>query len=63
MKRDGFPWLAHRTLAEVARTDALLAKATSRREKFTNTEAREFARLMQKVYRHNPPPDGGSAAA
>lgn len=53
---DPFPWLRHRTWQEVLRTEELAAKADAGREKFTRTESSEFGRLMQKAYRHNPPP-------
>ena len=53
----------HRTLGEVARTDALLAKAEAGRQKFTRAEAGEFGRLMQKAYRNNPPSSESETAA
>jgi hypothetical protein len=51
-----WPWLSHRTLAEVARTDALIAKADAGREKFTHAETGNFGNLLTKARRFNPPP-------
>lgn len=59
---DRFPWLGHRTLREVARTDELLAKACGRREKFTHAETCELGSLLKRAYRHNPPSEPGEVA-
>jgi hypothetical protein len=53
----------HRTLAQVARTEELLAKANAGRERFTHAETSELGNLLKKFYRHNPPPDEKAGAA
>lgn len=57
-----FPYMAHRTMADVLRTEELTAKANAGREKFTSAESGEFGRLMQRFYRHNPPTEPQRAA-
>lgn len=49
-----FPFRAHRTLAQVARTDALLAKIRTP-EKLLAIEVHELKLLLPKVVAHNPP--------
>lgn len=58
---DAFPFMRHRTLAEVARTDALLAKAE--RETLVSLEAHELALLLPKARHNNPPPEDDGQAA
>lgn len=55
--RDPFPFTSHRTLAQVARTDELLAKIRSP-EKLVELERHELSLLLSKTIAHNPPPDG-----
>lgn len=52
-----FPFMRHRTLAQVARTDALLAKSA-----LVKIEAEELRLLIDKAKRHNPPPARDDAA-
>lgn len=63
--RSSFPWLRHRTTLEVARTEALAARADAGREKMTPFEAGEFDNLLIKARRNNPPAEpaerGGAA--
>lgn len=56
--RDPFPFTGHRTLAEVARTDAL---RTAQR-KLVAIELEELRLLEAKAARHNPPPAPEAAA-
>ena len=51
-----WPWFAHRSLADVSRTEVLLAKVDARREKMTAAEAGDLGNLLQKARRFNPPP-------
>lgn len=48
----GFPWLSHRTIAQVARTDEL----RSMPYKLCRIELEELQRLDEKALVNNPPP-------
>lgn len=48
----GFPWLSHRTIAQVARTDELRSMAY----KLCRLELEELRRLDEKALVNNPPP-------
>ncbi len=55
-----FPWRAHRTLAEVAETDRLLAERQRRVWKFNGIDgptAQRLYRLLDMRDRANPPED------
>jgi hypothetical protein len=60
--RQRFPFFSHRTLREVARTEALIAKSDAR-QKFTHDERSEFGLLIKKARAHNPPPPDRDAVA
>lgn len=54
----GFPWLSHRTLAQVARTDELRLAP----RKLCAIELEELRLLEAKAAAHNPPPAPDAAA-
>jgi hypothetical protein len=54
---DQFPFMSHRTLAEVRRTELLLTWARSQPWSLPYPEGHELAGLLDKARRHNPPPE------
>lgn len=49
----GFPWLTHRSLAQVTRTAALLEAREKRR--LPTLDLSELSVLLAKAHRNNPP--------
>jgi hypothetical protein len=62
MQARGFPWLSHRTLAQVRQTEELTAKS-DRGERFERSEITEFRILLVRSRKNNPPPADEKAGA
>lgn len=57
-----FPFMRHRTLAQVARTEALVAKLATG-DPIPQIDRHELSLLLAKAKRHNPPPTPDKAGA
>ena len=62
MKALGFPFFQHRTLAQVRRTEALLARAAAG-SLLLNAEHCELLALITRARQNNPPPADEKAGA